>query len=114
MLDQEVYGFGTFSKEAFFALEGLQCGVYTVKKCLPFFPSPAGMSLTKLSLAGNHLIIPRQGDWLGHIPAGDGKVESIFLQCMIWKELYSPVRESVQCTCNIAENRLPAIFLFLS
>jgi hypothetical protein len=28
------------------------CGGYTVKK-LSFFPSPAGMSLTKLSLAGN-------------------------------------------------------------
>jgi hypothetical protein len=27
--------------------------VYTVKKRLGIFPSPAGMSLTKLSLAGN-------------------------------------------------------------
>jgi hypothetical protein len=34
---------------------------YTVKK-LSFFPSPAGMSLTNLSLAGNNLIIPGQGD----------------------------------------------------
>jgi hypothetical protein len=32
---------------------------YTVKR-LTIFPSPAGMSLTKLSLAGNDLIIPGQ------------------------------------------------------
>jgi hypothetical protein len=32
------------------------------KKRLPFFPSPAGMSLTKLSLARNNLIIPGQGE----------------------------------------------------
>jgi hypothetical protein len=38
---------------------------YTVKKRLSFFPFPAGMLLTKLSLAGNNLIIP----------AGDGKNE---------------------------------------
>jgi hypothetical protein len=29
---------------------------YTVKKLLSNFPSPAGMSLPKLSLAGNNLI----------------------------------------------------------
>jgi hypothetical protein len=35
------------------------------KKRLPvsFFLSPAGMSLTKLSLAGNNLIIPGQGEF---------------------------------------------------
>jgi hypothetical protein len=31
--------------------------LYTVKKRLSIFPSPAGMSLTKLSLAGYNLII---------------------------------------------------------
>ncbi len=31
---------------------------YTVKKRFAIFPSPAGMSLTKLSLDGNNLIIP--------------------------------------------------------
>jgi hypothetical protein len=35
---------------------------YTVKKMFAVFPSPAGMSLTKLSLAGNNLIIPCQGE----------------------------------------------------
>jgi hypothetical protein len=33
------------------------------KKSLSFFPSPAGMSLTKLSLAVNNLIIPFQGEF---------------------------------------------------
>jgi hypothetical protein len=42
---------------------------YTVKKRLAVFPSPAGMSLTKLSLAKNNLIkfgnliIPGQGEF---------------------------------------------------
>jgi hypothetical protein len=38
---------------------------YTVhcKKILAVFPSPAGMSLTKLSLAGNNLIISGQGEF---------------------------------------------------
>jgi hypothetical protein len=33
------------------------------KKMLPIFPSPGGMSLTKLSLAGKILIIPGQGEF---------------------------------------------------
>jgi hypothetical protein len=36
---------------------------YTVKKRFAIFPSPAGMSITKLSLAGNNLIIPAQGEF---------------------------------------------------
>jgi len=36
---------------------------YTVKKVCPFFPSPAGMSLIRLSLDGNNLIIPAQGEF---------------------------------------------------
>ncbi len=35
-------------------------GEYTVKKGLTIFPSPAGMSLTELSLGGNNLNIPAQ------------------------------------------------------
>jgi hypothetical protein len=35
----------------------------TVKKRLAVFSSPAGMSLTKLSLAGNYYIIPGQGEF---------------------------------------------------
>jgi hypothetical protein len=40
-------------------------GLWTVvhcKKRLVSFPSPGGMSLTKLSLAENNLIIPGQGE----------------------------------------------------
>ncbi len=37
-------------------------GFHTVKK-LSFLPSLLGMSLTKLSLAGNNLIIPIQGEF---------------------------------------------------
>ncbi len=33
------------------------------KKRLVVFPSPGGMSLTKLSLAGTNLIIPGQGEF---------------------------------------------------
>jgi hypothetical protein len=33
------------------------------KKRLAIFPSPAGMSLTKLSLVGNNLIIPAQREF---------------------------------------------------
>jgi hypothetical protein len=35
----------------------------TVKKWFANFPSPAGMSLTKHSLAGNNLIISGQGEF---------------------------------------------------
>jgi hypothetical protein len=38
-------------------------GFYTVKKRLIIFLSPAGMLLTKLSLAGNALIVPGQGEF---------------------------------------------------
>ncbi len=51
------------------------------KKILATFPFPAGMSLTKLSLAWNDLIIPGQvesGKW--H-PAWNGKIVNLFLQC---------------------------------
>ncbi len=37
-------------------IKGIHCEKVMV------FPSPDGMSLTKLSLAGNYLIIPGQGD----------------------------------------------------
>jgi hypothetical protein len=40
------------------ALDSIHC-----KKTLAVFPSPAGMSLTKLSLDGNNLIFPVQGEF---------------------------------------------------
>jgi hypothetical protein len=45
------------------------------KKRLAIFPSPGGMSLTKISLASNNLIIPAVRESLvSDIPAGDGKI----------------------------------------
>jgi len=41
--------------------DNLLGGPCTVKKSLAIFPSPAGMSLTKLSLAGN--ILPNPSPW---------------------------------------------------
>jgi hypothetical protein len=39
------------------------------------------MSPTKLSLAGNNLIIPASESLVSDIPAGDGKTENLLLQC---------------------------------
>jgi hypothetical protein len=53
------------------------------KKCLTIFQSSADMSLTKLSLAGNNLIIPNQGEFgYSDIPAGDGNFADNFGQCI--------------------------------
>ncbi len=38
-------------------------GILHCKKSLAIFPSPAGMSLTKLSLAMKNLYIPSQGEF---------------------------------------------------
>jgi len=59
--------------------------VYTVNKSLAIFPSPAGMSLTTLSLARNYLymtslFLPRES-LVSDIPAGDGILANLFLQC---------------------------------
>jgi len=52
---------------------------YTVKKRLPIFRSSAEMSLTKLLLGGNNLIIPGQREFMvSDIPAGDGKIGNLF------------------------------------
>ncbi len=50
---------------------------------LATFSSPAGMSLTKLSLAGNNIIIPARESLVSDIPAGDGKIVNPFLQCTV-------------------------------
>jgi hypothetical protein len=40
------------------------------------------MSLTKLSLAGNNQILPGQEEFMvSDIPAGDGNIANLFLQC---------------------------------
>ncbi len=55
--------------------------VYTAKK-VTIFPSPAGMSLTKLSMGGKYeviykLFLPRER-LISEIPAGDGNIEKLF------------------------------------
>jgi hypothetical protein len=58
-------------------IEYLHC-----KKELAIFPSPAGMSLTKLSLGGKKTkLFPPRKSLISDIPAGDGKTANSFLQC---------------------------------
>jgi hypothetical protein len=53
------------------------------KKRLTIFPSPAGMSLTKLSLGGNNKIFSHLGKvWLVTSRLGMGKSVTFFLQCV--------------------------------
>ncbi len=63
-------------------------------KRLAIFLSPAGMSPTKLFLAGNNLIIiPTRESLVSGIPAGDGKNANLFLQCMhrgAWPKVTGP------------------------
>jgi hypothetical protein len=48
---------------------------------LAVFPSPAGMSLTKISLARNNLIIPVRESLISD-RLGTGKQQTFFLQCI--------------------------------
>jgi hypothetical protein len=48
------------------------------KKRLSIFPSPAWMSLNKLSLAENNLLFPASEILVSDIPAGDGKIANLF------------------------------------
>jgi hypothetical protein len=50
----------------------------TLQKKLATFPSPAGMSLTKLPLGGLILIFPPRESLVSDIPAGDGNVGNFF------------------------------------
>jgi hypothetical protein len=56
--------------------------LHTIKKNFSILPSPAGMSLTKLSLGGNNDVIyklfpPRQS-LVSDIPPGDRNIEKLF------------------------------------
>jgi hypothetical protein len=46
------------------------------------------MSLTELSLAGNNLIIPGQGEFgtVSDIPPWDGKTANLFFTVYVWSE----------------------------
>jgi hypothetical protein len=51
---------------------------YTGKKRLSFFPSLAGMSLTRLSLAVNYQVLPGRESLVSVIPVGTGKTITFF------------------------------------
>jgi hypothetical protein len=77
-----------------FASPHLHC-----KKSFSIFPSPAVMSLIKLSLFGNNdviyeLFLPR-GSLVSDIPAGDGKLVNLFLRC---RYPYLRLRSSILVT----------------
>jgi hypothetical protein len=55
------------------------------EKKLAFSPSPARMSLTKLSLGGNYYIIPVRESLVSDIPAGDGKNYNLFYSVIIYR-----------------------------
>jgi hypothetical protein len=57
--------------------------VCTVKKVI-IFPVPAGMSLTKLPLAGIIQLFPAGESLVRDIPTGDEKNYNIFLQCALF------------------------------
>ncbi len=70
------------------------------EKSFSIFPSPAGMSLTKLSLGGNNDVInklfpPRES------LAGDGNIAKLFLRCIVLNSmpprgiLFSPFQIAV-------------------
>jgi hypothetical protein len=54
------------------------------KKSFSIFPCPARMSLTKLSLSGNNEVLYKlfPESLVSDIPAGDGKIEKLFLRCI--------------------------------
>jgi hypothetical protein len=64
------------------------------KKRSAIFPPPAGMSLSKLSLDGNNLIVLDQGELLVSDIPGDGKTANLFVTvCSVFGLRHRP------CTC---------------
>ncbi len=66
------------------------------KNRFSIFPSPAGMSLTKLSLGGNHEIIPTQGEFGKRHPG--------------WGREYRIAFFTVTCKCTV-HNSYPVFIL---
>jgi hypothetical protein len=64
-------------------VSGRGCKVH--RKNVSLFPSPAGMSLTKLSLGGNNdvinILFPPRESLVSDNPAGDGNIDKLFLRC---------------------------------
>jgi hypothetical protein len=72
------------------------CKYYSINfsfhKIKLIFPSPAGMSLTKLSLGGNndgiYKLFPPRERLVSDIPAGDGNIEKLFYGVLYTTRLY--------------------------
>jgi hypothetical protein len=73
------------------------------KKSFAVFRSPAGMSLTKLSLDGNNFFLfPYRKRLVSDIPAGSGKTANLFLQCiaLVVKSSYCTVKTRETASVN--------------
>jgi hypothetical protein len=82
------------------------------KKRLAVFPSPTGMSLTKLSLARNNLIIPAQGGFGKGHPGWGQENRKPFLQCTFVPFLSTPSPYTVKSLpCFSLELYFPYCFL---
>jgi hypothetical protein len=80
------------------------------KKISAIFPSPAWMSLTKLSLAGKKSIIPGAVESLvSDIPAGEGKIANLFLQCVMLPALYCRGRNPRNFKINSSHRHCPIL-----
>ncbi len=79
------------------------------KKGFPIFPSPAGMSLTKLSLDGNYDVIYKlflhRESLVSDIPAGDGNIEKLFLQCNPVSSLGKYILCGLTCRMSLRSRR---------
>ncbi len=73
----------------YFQFSSLHC-----KKMLPVFPSPGGVSLTKLSLAGNNLIFPGQGEFDQRHSARGSRWSNSINFFTVWK--YCPSRSDLK------------------
>jgi hypothetical protein len=74
----------------------------TLKKKLAVFPSPAGMSFTKLSLVGKSLKFLARESLDSDIPAGDGKIANLFYSVISttiqqWRHTVSQLKETKLC-----------------
>jgi hypothetical protein len=68
------------------------------KKRFANFPSPAGMSLTKLFLDGNNF--PSRERLVNDIPAGDGKIVNLFFSVLQQSPYFSLSLSSI-CGADI-------------
>ncbi len=78
--------------------------VYTVKK-ITIFPSPAGMSQPNSQWPGIIKLCPARESLVSDIPAGDEKIDKLFLQCMYFYTavLRTLTRNRFMCTalCSV-------------